>query len=58
MFSEVRNTTERSGQVVTLRGADQNLTTGDEMLTRCAALATGMTKQTVTTEERGLHREA
>ena len=29
---------------------------GDEMLTRCAATASGRTKQTVTTEERGLHR--
>lgn len=29
---------------------------GDEMLTRCAALATGLTKSTVTTEEKGLHR--
>lgn len=31
--------------------------TGDEMVTRCAAVAKGATKQTVTTEERGLHRE-
>ncbi|SCZ96971.1 BZ3501_MvSof-1269-A2-R1_Chr1-2g00882 [Microbotryum saponariae] len=29
---------------------------GDEMLTRCAALAKGATKQTVTTEEKGLHQ--
>ncbi|BGP49425.1 hypothetical protein JCM10450v2_005316 [Rhodotorula kratochvilovae] len=29
---------------------------GDEMLTRCAAVASGRTKQTVTTEERGLHQ--
>lgn len=29
---------------------------GDEMLTRCAATATGLTKSTVTTEEKGLHR--
>ncbi|GAA5980765.1 hypothetical protein JCM11641_002637 [Rhodosporidiobolus odoratus] len=29
---------------------------GDEMLTRCAALVTGKTKQTVTTEQRGLHQ--
>ncbi|GAA5826643.1 hypothetical protein JCM3770_004611 [Rhodotorula araucariae] len=29
---------------------------GDEMLTRCAAIASGRTKQTVTTEERGLHQ--
>ncbi|GAA5907505.1 hypothetical protein JCM8208_001397 [Rhodotorula glutinis] len=29
---------------------------GDEMLTRCAATASGRTKQTVTTEERGLHQ--
>ncbi|GAA5891213.1 hypothetical protein JCM5296_004930 [Sporobolomyces johnsonii] len=29
---------------------------GDEMITRCAALAKGATKQTVTTEERGLHQ--
>ncbi|GAA5962418.1 hypothetical protein JCM21900_003779 [Sporobolomyces salmonicolor] len=29
---------------------------GDEMLTRCGALAKGVTKQTVTTEEKGLHQ--
>ncbi|KAM0790570.1 hypothetical protein ACM66B_004438 [Microbotryomycetes sp. NB124-2] len=29
---------------------------GDEMVTRCAALAKGETKQTVTTEEKGLHQ--
>ncbi|GAA5879034.1 hypothetical protein JCM8547_006224 [Rhodosporidiobolus lusitaniae] len=29
---------------------------GDEMQTRCAALATGRTKQDVTTEERGMHQ--
>ncbi|ORY67936.1 hypothetical protein BCR35DRAFT_178607 [Leucosporidium creatinivorum] len=29
---------------------------GDEMVTRCAALAKGATKQTVTTEEKGLHQ--
>ncbi|SCV71309.1 BQ2448_2897 [Microbotryum intermedium] len=29
---------------------------GDEMLTRCAAMAKGATKQTVTTEEKGLHQ--
>ncbi|KAM0752682.1 hypothetical protein T439DRAFT_354176 [Meredithblackwellia eburnea MCA 4105] len=29
---------------------------GDEMLTRCAALATGLTKATVTSEEKGLHQ--
>ncbi|BGP01121.1 hypothetical protein NBRC10513v2_004866 [Rhodotorula toruloides] len=29
---------------------------GDEMLTRCAATATGLTKSTVTTEEKGLHQ--
>lgn len=30
---------------------------GDEMVTRCAALGKGATKQTVTTEEKGLHRQ-
>lgn len=30
---------------------------GDEMITRCAALATSTTKQTVTTLEPGLHRQ-
>ncbi|BGP17555.1 hypothetical protein JCM10213_004096 [Rhodosporidiobolus nylandii] len=29
---------------------------GDEMITRCAALVTGKTKQTVTTEEKGMHQ--
>ncbi|KAK4705947.1 hypothetical protein P7C70_g247, partial [Phenoliferia sp. Uapishka_3] len=29
---------------------------GDEMITRCAAVAKGQTKQTVTTEEKGLHQ--
>ncbi|GAA6040250.1 hypothetical protein JCM8097_009384 [Rhodosporidiobolus ruineniae] len=29
---------------------------GDEMLSRCAALVTGRTKQTITTEERGMHQ--
>ncbi|KAK4052495.1 hypothetical protein OIV83_002297 [Microbotryomycetes sp. JL201] len=29
---------------------------GDEMVTRCAALAKGETKQTVTSEEKGLHQ--
>ena len=31
---------------------------GDEMITRCAAVAKGQTKQTVTTEEKGLHRQS
>ncbi|KAK4057061.1 hypothetical protein OIO90_001961 [Microbotryomycetes sp. JL221] len=35
----------------------KNIFGGDEMVTRCAALATGETKQTVTTEEKGLHRK-
>ncbi|KAL8279176.1 hypothetical protein RQP46_008432 [Phenoliferia psychrophenolica] len=29
---------------------------GDEMITRCAAVAKGQTKQTVTSEEKGLHQ--
>jgi hypothetical protein len=31
---------------------------GDEMISRCAAFAGGKTKQTITTMEKGMHRES
>ncbi|KAM0752729.1 hypothetical protein T439DRAFT_323343 [Meredithblackwellia eburnea MCA 4105] len=34
----------------------QHVFGGDEMVTRCAALAMGKTKETVTTEQKGLHQ--